>query len=76
MLQLKLQSAKEGKYCFCYGPGNFKEIKFITPETSISRIKLGVNKAWLLHDKIRVACILEKSVGLTFIPRTQMNNIA
>ena len=68
MLQLKLQSAKEGKYCFCYGPGNF--------EASISHIKLGVNKAWLWNDKIRVACILEKSVGLAFIPWTQMNNIA
>ena len=62
MLQLKLQNAKEGKYCFCYGPVNFKEIKFITPEASISHINLGVNKAWLLHDKIRVACILEKTL--------------
>ena len=46
MLQLKLQSAKEGKYCFSYGPVNFKEIKFITPKRrslilSLVSIKLG-----------------------------------
>ena len=39
-------------------------------EASISLIKLSVNTAWLLHDNIRVACILEKSVGLAFIPWT------